>query len=148
MTSQSLKEKLEGIVLSDLPQTYIDAIAITRKLNFRYIWHDSLGIIQGWESDWEQESAVMDKVYSHSYFTIAAAASRDGNSGCFKERECRGGIVLELKDDSVFQSDLASTDVLSKIQAAKEYTQRRVSIFPILREWTVEVAASLLHKCG
>lgn len=90
----------------------------------------------------------MDKVYSHSYLTIAVAAARDGNGGCFKERECRGGVVLELKDNSAGpQSDLTLT-LSSKNKAAEESTRRRVSMFPILRKWTEEMAASPLHKRG
>jgi Heterokaryon incompatibility protein (HET) len=72
---------MNEICMSKLPKTYTDAIRVTRELEVQYLWIDSLCIIQDSEEDWRQESAIMDKVYSNTYCTIAAAASRDGDGG-------------------------------------------------------------------
>jgi len=45
-TTASLESRLKSISWNDLPKTYQDAITVTRKLNLRYVWIDSLCIIQ------------------------------------------------------------------------------------------------------
>ncbi|KAH7370060.1 hypothetical protein BKA65DRAFT_386907, partial [Rhexocercosporidium sp. MPI-PUGE-AT-0058] len=42
-----------------LPATFRDAVVITRLLGVKYLWIDSLCIIQDQLSDWEHESAKM-----------------------------------------------------------------------------------------
>jgi Heterokaryon incompatibility protein (HET) len=74
---------MNEICISQLPKTHSDAIRVTRELDVQYLWIDSLCIIQDSEEDWRRESAMMDKVYSNTYCTIAAAASRDGDGGLF-----------------------------------------------------------------
>ncbi|KAF4625854.1 hypothetical protein G7Y89_g12310 [Cudoniella acicularis] len=81
-----LRRFAEGIPMSDLPKTFVDAICITRRLGFRYIWIDSLCIIQDSKEDWIREALSMDKVYSNSICNIAATASRDSSQGLFRER--------------------------------------------------------------
>ena len=50
---------LESLTLSQLPLTFRDAVHVTRQLGFRYLWIDSLCIIQDSQEDWEIESAKM-----------------------------------------------------------------------------------------
>jgi hypothetical protein len=54
-------------------------------MGIRYLWIDTLCIIQDNPKDWELESANMGKVYLHSTCTIAASASGSSTEG-FKER--------------------------------------------------------------
>ncbi|KAF5518143.1 hypothetical protein CGCA056_v010958 [Colletotrichum aenigma] len=51
-----------SISMQDLPQKYVDAIQITRALVFRYIWIDSLCIIQDSKEDWQKEAVKMAAV--------------------------------------------------------------------------------------
>lgn len=53
----------DGIDLSSMPQTFKDAVAVTRYLGMRYIWIDSLCIVQDDVLDWECEAARMADVY-------------------------------------------------------------------------------------
>ena len=46
-TLDTLEKLKKGISLEKLPRTFQDAIHITRRLGFRYLWIDSLCIIQG-----------------------------------------------------------------------------------------------------
>jgi hypothetical protein len=75
--------------LGDLPRTFQDAIAMTRKLGVRYMWIDSLCICQDDVKDWERESARMAAVYSNAYLTIAATGSSDAGGGLFFDRPGR-----------------------------------------------------------
>ncbi|CZR69572.1 uncharacterized protein PAC_19472 [Phialocephala subalpina] len=82
----TLKSHKEGISLSRLPQTFRDAIAITTRLNIRYLWIDSLCILQGDKDDWERESSRMCDVYENSYLTIAASISTGSDCGFLSPR--------------------------------------------------------------
>lgn len=70
----------------ELPESFRDAIAITRLLRIRYIWIDSICICQDDSEDWERESAKMTNIYMNSYLTIAASAAKDSSIGCFIPR--------------------------------------------------------------
>ncbi|KAF2108483.1 hypothetical protein BDV96DRAFT_260210 [Lophiotrema nucula] len=41
--------------VSELPQTFQDAVYVTRRLGFSYLWIDALCIMQDSEDDWLQE---------------------------------------------------------------------------------------------
>ena len=83
-----MKSRKEGIAWSEFSKTFQDGIVITEKLGLRYIWIDSLCIIQDDLRDWETETKKMADIYKASKFTIAAAKAKDGESGCFaKGRE-------------------------------------------------------------
>jgi hypothetical protein len=79
----SFKDHLRGIDWSDLSQTFKDAITLTRRLGHKYIWIDSLCIIQEDENDWQRESAKMASIYESSILTIAATRASDGTKGIF-----------------------------------------------------------------
>ncbi|KAH7918660.1 HET-domain-containing protein [Leucogyrophana mollusca] len=72
-----------GIPMSTLPNTFRDAILITRRLGYQYLWIDSLCIIQNSPSDWRSSSAIMGEIYANSICTIAALTARNSHEGCF-----------------------------------------------------------------
>ncbi|KAK3949312.1 HET domain protein pin-c2 [Pseudoneurospora amorphoporcata] len=80
-TKANLSKRMSRISFSDLPKTFQDAVDIARKLGQRYLWIDSLCIIQDSEQDWAREASLMAKVYSYAYCTLAALSSKDGSEG-------------------------------------------------------------------
>jgi hypothetical protein len=82
---------LESFKLSipwhELSSTFQDAIQITKHFGLRYLWIDSLCIIQDSITDWEQESAMMGRVYERCWLNIAASAASDGSGGFFAKRD-------------------------------------------------------------
>ncbi|PSS18829.1 hypothetical protein M430DRAFT_101556, partial [Amorphotheca resinae ATCC 22711] len=74
------------ILTSNLPSTFQDAVYIARKLNIRYLWIDSLCIIQDDADDWEIESAKMASIYQNAYLTIAATASASSQDSLLNPR--------------------------------------------------------------
>lgn len=80
-TTNSLPRMLEGFDLQDLPQTYADAIAVTRRLGIQYLWIDSFCIIQDDRGDWTIESQKMGDIYEKAYVNIAATGAKDGSTG-------------------------------------------------------------------
>lgn len=82
-TSHTLAQNKKSILWFMLPKTFQDAIVFTRWLGIRYLWIDSLCIIQDSEEDWLEESVKMVDVYQKAYVTIAATASRSDDGGLF-----------------------------------------------------------------
>jgi len=64
-----------------LPLTIQDSMSVVRKLGERYLWVDSLCIIQDDEDNKGVVIANMDIVYSQAFFTIVAASGSCANAG-------------------------------------------------------------------
>lgn len=79
-----------------MPQTFIDAITITRRLGLKYLWIDSLCICQDDSEDWARQSGLMADVYSNAYVVIAANRSSDCRGGCFHKRAPRAKALLRV----------------------------------------------------
>ncbi|KAH8707548.1 heterokaryon incompatibility protein-domain-containing protein [Phaeosphaeriaceae sp. PMI808] len=84
---ENYKEHCKTIAPESLSKTFREAIHTTRKLGYRYIWIDSLCIIQDDDDDWVKEAATMSDVYQCAVLTIAAAHASGGDVGCFAERD-------------------------------------------------------------
>ncbi|KAI1455372.1 HET-domain-containing protein [Annulohypoxylon moriforme] len=82
-TKKSLEGMKQGILVENLPKTFRHAIVVTRKIGVRYLWIDSMCILQDDELDWDRESKKMATIYRNSFITIAATWSRDSTQGFF-----------------------------------------------------------------
>lgn len=104
-TTVSVTDRLKGIAVADMPQTFRDAVVITRELGIEYLWIDSLCILQGSKEDWQKESSKMGTVYGNAFLTISAAASTDSTQGIFRPRSVSAipPVKIEPRD-----SDYAS----------------------------------------
>ncbi|KAE9365649.1 HET-domain-containing protein [Stipitochalara longipes BDJ] len=85
LTKENMASFMEGIKDADMPKTFQQAIMMIRGIGLRYLWIDSMCIIQptgGDNSDWEKEGAKMGDTYRNSTFTIAASSATDNTEGC------------------------------------------------------------------
>jgi hypothetical protein len=83
LTTSNLQLLQTGVSVSSLSPTFRDAITITRKLGVKYLWIDSLCILQDSVDDWDVEASKIPGIYQNAYVTIAAAATNS----------CQGGIL-------------------------------------------------------
>jgi hypothetical protein len=87
--AKTVQSNLEGfqsrIPWAILPRTFQEAVIVTRRLGVRYLWIDSLCIIQGDENDWRKEASRMCSVYQGSTLTIFATDSFDTRGGLFRK---------------------------------------------------------------
>jgi hypothetical protein len=97
-TQESYQKRISGISLSHLPKTFLDAIIVARHLGIRYVWIDSLCIMQEDQDDWARESGRMTDVYCNAYLVIAANHARDGSEGCFHSRPARPSSKFTLAE--------------------------------------------------
>lgn len=96
LTSANIQGFCQGKLISDLPKTFRDAIIVARRLSVRYIWIDSLCIIQDSIDDWRRESSMMKDVYANCACNISATDSLTPDGGLFRRRnetEIRPGVV-------------------------------------------------------
>ncbi|TGO08965.1 hypothetical protein BTUL_0184g00120 [Botrytis tulipae] len=101
----NLNERKYAIPVNSLNKAYADAVRVTRELQMRYLWIDSLCIIQDSDEDWIEESSKMCFVYNDAKFNIAAAAALDGDSGFLPERlSVKLGHVLGSERKSIVRS--------------------------------------------
>jgi Heterokaryon incompatibility protein (HET) len=92
-THANLKDHLNDIAFEKLPKSFQDAIIVTGAVGLRFLWIDSLCIVQDDRKDWLEEAAVMGSIYEKARLTIAASAARDSTEGCFRSRRPTQHIV-------------------------------------------------------
>ncbi|KAE9380121.1 HET-domain-containing protein [Stipitochalara longipes BDJ] len=105
LTCANIEELRLGRAISELPQTFVDAIFVARRFSIRYLWIDSLCIIQDSDQDWMKESSLMRDVYGNSRCNIAASASVDPKGGLFRARnpaDVQPGFI-KVSTDSIEQ---------------------------------------------
>jgi hypothetical protein len=76
LTVDTLDAKIRGLCLENLPQTIRDAIEVTKKLGFRYLWVDALCILQDDQKDKRLEIEAMGNIYRNATLTVAASDSK------------------------------------------------------------------------
>ena len=82
---------------SELPRTILDAIHLTRLLGERYIWIDSLCLLEDDPQDLANGIQSMDVIYERSYLTIVAANGDDAEAGLPRLRSgsCSSPQIIE-----------------------------------------------------
>jgi hypothetical protein len=115
-TIDSIESHHRRIEWQKLSKTFQDAIIVTRSLGFKYIWIDSLCIIQDSVEDWETQSAVMGGIYRRSVLTISAAKAKNGSEGCFVERDGKSIRPVRLQSCFGEQTDGQRSHVECRLQ--------------------------------
>jgi len=93
LTRASLTKFTVALPFDALPKTIQDGMLITRSLGQRYLWVDSLCIIQDDEAmgDWHTEASKMCQIYENALCTIAATAAAHSGEGLFFPRQADDG---------------------------------------------------------
>ncbi|PVH70935.1 HET-domain-containing protein, partial [Cadophora sp. DSE1049] len=95
LTDKNKEEFERAIELNKMPQTFQDAVKVTRGLGVQYLWIDSLCIIQGNKDDWNKESQRMKDVYNGAYCTISATCAQSTHGGFLQKRPERRFIGVD-----------------------------------------------------
>jgi len=95
-TMSNLQRNLKRIYIESLPKTFREAVIFARKMGVRYLWIDSLCIIQDSPADKDREIPKMASIYSNAIFNIAASAAADSSEGLFRERSASLLQPIEL----------------------------------------------------
>ena len=60
-----------NISLDAYPKHFKEAMSLTKRLGFKYIWIDSLCIIQDCQEDWSKQATLMHQIYSNGALNLA-----------------------------------------------------------------------------
>jgi hypothetical protein len=128
-------------------------------MGIRYVWIDSLCIIQGDSQDWHSEAAKMGDVYRNAALVVAASGAKDSSEGLFiserqpstvlqipyvSDGECKGTFnMMRLLHDS--DSNLCTGPLNSRAWTLQErYLARRlVAFMPTCVSWVCNTRAEI-----
>ncbi|KAI1132329.1 heterokaryon incompatibility protein-domain-containing protein [Nemania abortiva] len=92
----NIESHVKGMSLASVPKTFQDAIRVTRYLDIRYLWIDSLCIIQDDDEDWGREAAEMAAYYTGAEVVISASSSQGSSEGflCPRKESIKGTLLI------------------------------------------------------
>ncbi|KAH8165440.1 hypothetical protein CIB48_g2808 [Xylaria polymorpha] len=100
LTSTTLETHKQGISIQALPGTFQDAVTITRTLGLRYIWIDSLCIIQDDAEDWRKEAGRMAGVYRNAHLVLSATRSGSDEEGFLSTRPQTNCVTFTIQSSN------------------------------------------------
>ena len=107
LARNTLAQHKVGIDVSVLPATFRDGVIATRALGKKYLWVDSLCILQGPKGDFQDEAVKMETVFSSAYCVLAASWAAKQEDGFLKTmpgqeelRAKRDRKVITIKADN------------------------------------------------
>ncbi|KAF2280703.1 HET-domain-containing protein [Westerdykella ornata] len=139
-TTSNYEERLLGGDFGELPQLFRDALTIAEKLNIKFIWIDSICIIQQGDNlaDWRREAPKMAQYYQFSVFTLAGTAE-----------DMTGGLLQPYPRDSVpWASKLVRLPYRDKAGAVAGDFYAYIRRVPLVGEYMDQVRSSILFRRG
>lgn len=82
-TTENFHQHLQDVPHKSLTKTVQDAVTVTLALGMRFLWVDSLCIVQDDAADWTNEAPRMADIFAGCEVTLAAACSDDAHGGLF-----------------------------------------------------------------
>lgn len=98
-TMRTLESHKRSIKDRHLPQTFRDAMRVTRCLGLRYLWIDALCIVQDDKNDWLRQAALMGSIYENCSATIAVHSAEDCAEGFPWRREVSDFLEIRPADE-------------------------------------------------
>ena len=138
LTQSLITQYQEAIQVEELPRSFKDAIEITRKLGFRYLWIDALCIIQDNAEDWAQEVVKMASYYGLSALMISATDAEDSSKGILNVRDASYSPFLGKKRKYCFQQHLFRSDweIRESILATRGWAAQERMLAPRILHYT------------
>ncbi|KAH7071302.1 heterokaryon incompatibility protein-domain-containing protein [Paraphoma chrysanthemicola] len=131
-----------------IPKTFQEVMQLALKLGFRYIWIDSLCIVQDDSEDWEVQSSLMSEIYQNAVLTLSATSAAGDNEGCCSNNILRPPLEITLPEDI----GACRIAVRNPLQHWDAHTANELqNHFPLLtRGWAFQerlLSPRVLHIC-
>lgn len=136
--SKNLAEHRRGIPLEALPKTFQDAVEVTRNLDHRYLWIDSICIVNDSINDWGVESQRLEQTFNHAYCVLNASCASGPQDGFMKprrERSCmkiqhsRHSSIYACEFIDKFQEDALDSNLNQRAWVLQERALAQRAIF-------------------
>lgn len=158
LVQDNLEQWQRHMNLSKFPQTFQDAVKITRQLGIRYLWIDSLCIVQDSQKDWETECQKMEDVFSFAYLTLSATCSSGAKDGFIQPNSLKNfrgrfayplEFVTESRESIGFYLCNAIDDFKRDVEEAELSTRGWVFQERALSRRTIHFTQTQLYwECG
>ncbi|KAH7143826.1 heterokaryon incompatibility protein-domain-containing protein [Dactylonectria macrodidyma] len=122
LTKSNYSQAKASLNVDGLAPLFQDALRIATLLGFKYIWIDSLCIMQDSTEDWLHESQKMHDVYENSACNLAATGLHDGREKLLMERH-QNQVVCHINTEQGGERFVLTPD-----------------------EWEAQVNAAPLHR--
>lgn len=153
LTTDNLPALNIAVNPQDLPRSFHDAVVSCRRLGVRYLWIDSLCILQcgpGAEEDWHRHVGEMHVIYANCVLNIGIAHASNPEQGAFVDRNAASitttfvymhawktfhhnwgkiGIRSKVRDPSRFAPLVSSCSITTCYRD----TRARPRLLPLLR---------------
>jgi len=144
-TQSTISQRVKCIPFETLPKTFQHSVVVTRRLGIRYLWIDSLCIIQDSPEDWKEESAKMQDVYAGAIINISADAAANSSVGLSLGKGLGGGQQVGKADGLFCRPISTGTD-----SSGLSHTPRHAEFQHILstRAWVLQeriLSPRILH---
>jgi hypothetical protein len=147
LTTTTLETFGMSLPYDELPANFRDAITITRELGIRYLWIDSLCIVQDSAQDWEDESKKMGDVYGNSTLTISAMASSRSIDGILQQGTSSPGTPRPATLEVPTENGSLVTMIVEREDSDEENLATLENDSPLSsRGWTLQEAV-LSPRC-
>ena len=150
-TTETIDHMFQGMSLTKMPVNFRDAITITQNLGLRYLWIDSICIIQN-SRDWEIEASKMADIYANATVTIAAAVAHNSTYGILRHSTPETPLFRINFDDEATPDDellVFPTSQKTRRQAKEEHFEECVQDGVLAsRGWTLQerlLSRRILH---
>ena len=101
LLAKNQKTFMDAIDIDDLPKTIRDAVRVTRALNVRYLWVDSLCILQDSDADKELQIPHMNAYYREAVAVISASGATDVHAGFLGFQSTEDEIITRAQSQFV-----------------------------------------------
>ncbi|KAH7333181.1 hypothetical protein BKA65DRAFT_404115, partial [Rhexocercosporidium sp. MPI-PUGE-AT-0058] len=98
LTKSTYDEFQKKITYTSLPRTFQEAVTVKGSLGLRYMWIDSLCIIQDCKIDWEEQCTDMGRIRKDSFVTLAGPTASGSHSGFLNARQVSPQATLQTSD--------------------------------------------------
>ena len=100
LRTDNIEQMRKAVLEPAISKTFREAMFVVKALGERYIWIDSLCIVQDSPNrcDWFEESIKMHAIYANALCNISATGAIDGRDGCFFNRSLFLNQPLRIKN--------------------------------------------------
>ena len=121
-----------GLARVNLSKTVQDATALVAKLGERYLWVDTLCIVQDDEKDRAEQIGRMADVYSNTLLTIVAAQGCDADAGLPRANGRHLGTLSQCEGLINYKetANWGGTKVLESVWASRSWTYQETILSP------------------
>ena len=133
LLTSNILELQTSVEITRFPASYREAIMVCRRFGLKYLWIDSLCIVQDSTDDWEREAAAMTNVYGNSMLNICTAGAAESSEPSFASRD------VAIISPAEFQARWGGQDSKTILLRHTNAYQMEVSSSPLFqRAWVVQ----------